>query len=114
MNIAFPALLIFLIILPVFIFSHAFYKAENIPLNFGAGIVRDFIEVVRFSRRIREAAPDVLLPYTWFPNVLCGLVWRFTGARVCVWNQRDSGVSLDPSRAAHRPTPQRRDRPSHR
>ncbi|WP_191966179.1 glycosyltransferase [Oryzomonas japonica] len=75
---------------------------ENIPLNFGAGVVRDFIEVVRFSRRLREAAPDVLLPYTWFPNVLCGLVWRFSGPGICVWNQRDSGVFLDPTRVVHR------------
>ncbi|MDX6435584.1 MAG: hypothetical protein QOK34_418, partial [Gaiellaceae bacterium] len=31
--------------------------------------------------------------YTTRPNVLCGLVWRFTGASVCVWNQRDLSVS---------------------
>lgn len=75
---------------------------KNIPFNFGGGIVRGFIGAVRFSRRIREAAPDVLLPYTWFPNVLCGVVWRSTGARCCIWNQRDSGVFLDPARFAHR------------
>jgi glycosyltransferase involved in cell wall biosynthesis len=27
------------------------------------------------------------------PNVVCGLVWRWTGARICIWNQRDEGRS---------------------
>jgi glycosyltransferase involved in cell wall biosynthesis len=31
----------------------------------------------------------VILPYTFFPNVACGLVWKWTGARSCFWNQRD-------------------------
>jgi glycosyltransferase involved in cell wall biosynthesis len=34
------------------------------------------------------------LPYTSFPNVICGLSWRLTGARACVWNQRDAGLEL--------------------
>jgi hypothetical protein len=34
MNIALPALLIFLFILPGFIFNLAFYRTENTPLNF--------------------------------------------------------------------------------
>ena len=75
---------------------------KNIPINFGAGIVKDFIGAFQFSRRICESAPDILLPYTWFPNVLCGLVWRFSRLKICVWNQRDSGISLDPTRAVHR------------
>jgi glycosyltransferase involved in cell wall biosynthesis len=43
---------------------------------------------------LRAASPDVLLPYTWLPNVVCGFVWKSTGARVCVWNQRDEGLFL--------------------
>ena len=41
---------------------------------------------------LREAKPDILLPYTLRPNVLCGLIWMNTGARLCVWNQRDEGL----------------------
>jgi glycosyltransferase involved in cell wall biosynthesis len=40
---------------------------------------------------LRDAKPDILLPYTLRPNVLCGLIWMNTGARLCVWNQRDEG-----------------------
>jgi glycosyltransferase involved in cell wall biosynthesis len=50
--------------------------------------------VRRFAWLLRAARPDVLLPYTWLPNVVCGLVWKSTGARLCVWNQRDEGLFL--------------------
>ena len=42
---------------------------------------------------LRRARPEILLPYTFVPNVICGLGWQRTGARACVWNQRDEGVT---------------------
>jgi glycosyltransferase involved in cell wall biosynthesis len=39
--------------------------------------------------RLRRMRPDVLLPYTSRPNILSGLIWRTTGASLCVWNQQD-------------------------
>jgi glycosyltransferase involved in cell wall biosynthesis len=30
------------------------------------------------------------------PNVVCGLAWRLTGAKTCVWNQRDAGLRFCP------------------
>ena len=48
----------------------------------------------RVAWLLRAARPDVLLPYTWLPNVVCGFVWKWTGARLCVWNQRDEGLFL--------------------
>ena len=45
-----------------------------------------------FARRLRQAHADVILPYTEMPNLICGLVWRWTRARLCVWNQRDNGI----------------------
>jgi glycosyltransferase involved in cell wall biosynthesis len=48
----------------------------------------------RVAWLLRAADPDVLLPYTWLPNVVCGFVWKWTGARLCVWNQRDEGLFL--------------------
>jgi glycosyltransferase involved in cell wall biosynthesis len=53
-------------------------------------------ELRKVARLLREARPNILLPYTLIPNVVCGLVWQRTGARLCVWNQRDEGIfSLD-------------------
>ena len=43
-------------------------------------------------RLLQKAKPDMLLPYTFTPNVVCGLIWQNTGARSCVWNQRDEGL----------------------
>jgi glycosyltransferase involved in cell wall biosynthesis len=50
-------------------------------------------------RLLRDAKPDILLPYTFTPNVVCGLIWRDTGARLCVWNQRDEGLLASASTA---------------
>ncbi len=49
-------------------------------------------DLLRSARALRSARPDVLLPYTWLPNMVCGLTWRVSGARTCIWNQRDEGL----------------------
>ena len=41
--------------------------------------------------RIRRLRPDVILSFNDFPNKVCGAIWKYTGARVCIWNQRDEG-----------------------
>ena len=54
-------------------------------------------DLLNVARLLRQARPDILLPYTLVPNVVCGLVWQRTGARLCVWSQRDEGIfSLAP------------------
>jgi glycosyltransferase involved in cell wall biosynthesis len=63
-----------------------------VPYPFKAGSLKRFTSLLRFAVTLRRARPDVLLPYTSVPNVACGLVWKWTGARVCVWNQRDEGI----------------------
>jgi len=45
--------------------------------------------LARLAWMLRRLRPDVLMPYCTRPNVLCGLVWETTGARICIWNQRD-------------------------
>ena len=47
---------------------------------------------IRLAWALRRARPDVILPYTMRPNVLCGVLRRLAGARFCVWNQRDAGL----------------------
>src|SRR6188472_1086407 len=46
--------------------------------------------LARAAASLRRARPDVLLPYCDVPNVVCSLVWRYVGARTCVWSQRDT------------------------
>lgn len=52
--------------------------------------LRTVARLSRAAAALRRARPDVLLPYCEVPNAVCGLVWRYAGARTCVWNQRDT------------------------
>ena len=67
------------------------WRVVSFPLK--AGCVARFASLARVALSLRRARPDILLPYTFLPNVVCGLLWRWTGARACVWNQRDEGVT---------------------
>lgn len=58
-----------------------------------AGSLERRARLLRFTLSLRIARPRVILPYTALPNFVCGLVWRRTGARLCVWNQRDDGIA---------------------
>lgn len=51
------------------------------------------LSLARITKSLQRARPEILLPYTFVPNVICGLGWQRTGARACVWNQRDEGVT---------------------
>ena len=49
--------------------------------------------LARFTWMLRGIRPNAILPYMALPNMVCGLVWRWTGAQTCIWNQRDDGVA---------------------
>jgi len=59
-----------------------------------------FADLLRFAGAVREERPDAVLPYTWLPNYVCGLTWRMSGARTCIWNQRDEGLGAAVGRLA--------------
>jgi len=59
-------------------------------------------ELWTVARLLRQVRPDILLPYTLIPNVVCGLMWQRTGARLCVWNQRDEGIFTLDAKSQHR------------
>ena len=63
-----------------------------IPSRFTGSRSLSFRALRGVARTLRHAQPDILVPYTFYPNVVCGLVRRWTGARACVWNQRDEGL----------------------
>lgn len=62
---------------------------RTVTLDWSASRARKARALVRLAARLRGMRPDVLLPWCTPPNVLCGLVWRRTGAQLCVWNQAD-------------------------
>jgi glycosyltransferase involved in cell wall biosynthesis len=45
-------------------------------------------KVVELAVLFRAARMDIILPFTTLPNMLSGLAFRLSGARVCVWNER--------------------------
>ena len=82
------------------------WRIVPFPLN-GGSLARLF-GLIRVALSLRRARPDILLPYTFVPNVVCGLIWKWTGAGACVWNQRDEGVMRfvgEWARSAARRTP---------
>jgi glycosyltransferase involved in cell wall biosynthesis len=46
-------------------------------------------------KEIRRYSPDIIIPFCTGPSLLCALSWRFTKAHVCLWNERDIGLSRD-------------------
>lgn len=48
-----------------------------------------YLNLKKFGKIIRKLKPDILISYTTWPNVICGLTWQTTGAQLCIWNQRD-------------------------
>ncbi len=56
------------------------------------GSIRTILGLVGFAWALRRRHPSIILGYTMLPNVVCGLTWRWSGARLCVWNQRDEGL----------------------
>jgi glycosyltransferase involved in cell wall biosynthesis len=74
--------------------ARAIAEAEGIPWRSvrtpwtGSRVAR-MLSLLRVAATLRRLKPDVLLAHTNLPNVVCGLVWRLTGARLSVWNQWD-------------------------
>jgi glycosyltransferase involved in cell wall biosynthesis len=64
-----------------------------VPFYFTGSSFSRLARLFKLARLLRAARPDILLPYTHVPNVVCGLIWKLTGARACVWNQRDAGIA---------------------
>lgn len=52
---------------------------------------------LRFTYRLKKLKPTHLLPYTMYPNILCGTAMKISGAKSCVWQQRDEGRFRIPS-----------------
>ncbi len=62
-----------------------------VPFVWEPGRLKRAAMLLRVARDLRRLGPNVILPYTMHPNAVCGLIWRLTGARICMWNQRDEG-----------------------
>jgi glycosyltransferase involved in cell wall biosynthesis len=73
---------------------------KNLGRSVGSGMTRfEKIKTIGYiTQAIRGCKPDIILPYTYRPNIICNMVWKATGAKTCIWNQRDAGVDARFSR----------------
>lgn len=72
-------------------------QERSIPwqgIRFHWGIRKGFSHFFEFLARLRANRPDVLISATCVPNLVCALMWKAAGARLCIWNQVDEGLLL--------------------
>jgi glycosyltransferase involved in cell wall biosynthesis len=50
------------------------------------------------ARVLRKEKPDVIMSYTLVPDIVGGLIWKYTGAKLYIWGQRDEGRGLSKRR----------------
>jgi len=61
------------------------------PFEFPDRYYQQWRSIFRFAARLRRLGPTFVAPYCMPANLICGLTWRLTGAKACVWQQRDEG-----------------------
>lgn len=72
------------------------YTNFNARPFFGANRFKKALTVLRFALFLRSLQPDTIIGFTYWPNLLCGLAWRMSGAKRFFWNQRsvDSTIAM--------------------
>jgi hypothetical protein len=74
------------------IFREAGIACRSIPVRLPRGRLRVLGTALSFARKLRAARADAIVPFTLIPNVLCCAAGSASGAKACLWNQRDAGI----------------------
>jgi glycosyltransferase involved in cell wall biosynthesis len=69
---------------------------HTLPMvDFSSGSrVQKAMQLFRWWWQLYQLRPSAVIGFTHWPNVLCGLVWRWTGAKAFYWNQRSVDTDL--------------------
>jgi glycosyltransferase involved in cell wall biosynthesis len=71
---------------------------RHIPMSAFASGSRfgKLLTLIGWAWKLILLRPHTVIGFTYWPNVFCGMVWRFTGAKRMIWNQRsvDSGLPI--------------------
>jgi glycosyltransferase involved in cell wall biosynthesis len=82
---------------------------RRISIDWSSGRSAKARELGRLAFALRSGRPDILMPFCSMPNVLCGLVWQWSGATTSLWHQADvspfTRVRESTKRRAVRKTP---------
>jgi glycosyltransferase involved in cell wall biosynthesis len=76
-----------------------YYTLKHPNSRFG---ILKYIRLINFIFLLRKLRPNVLMPYTTYPNIYTSLIWKYTKANYCLWNQRDEGIELYVNRSTTR------------
>ena len=68
--------------------------ARIVPFDLPSRRFDKIRHIWHYARELRRAGTDIALAFSHEANLACGLAWRFSGARACIWNQRDEGRYL--------------------
>ena len=61
------------------------------PFSFAGSMVDKIQNLLAIAKQLKSLNPDYLVPFGMIPNLVCGIFWKYTGARASVWQQRDEG-----------------------
>ncbi|HRE41346.1 MAG TPA: glycosyltransferase [Ignavibacteria bacterium] len=50
---------------------------------------------IKFIRIVRKLKCNLIIPFTYYPNIICNILFKFTSVKSCVWNQRDEGRNFN-------------------
>lgn len=65
-----------------------------VPFKLDSKGVNLLSQLAILALKLRNLKPDIFINYTYWPNVLINTVWRLTGAKGSIWNQRDGGYGF--------------------
>ncbi|MGE0932115.1 glycosyltransferase family 4 protein [Peijinzhouia sedimentorum] len=54
-------------------------------------LVKKARDIQRLKKQLKLLKPDVIIPFTYEPNIIAGNLWKIIGAKKCIWNQQDEG-----------------------
>lgn len=57
-------------------------------------LVLKYFRLLKYIFLLKKLHPAILMPYTTYPNIFTSFIWKYTGAQLCIWNQRDEGIAL--------------------
>ena len=73
------------------------FGIRNKCLHFygGLGRFRYPLQILKYALIFKKFSPDIIYSFCDGPNVLCGLVWKLTGAKKFIWGQRSSKIYFE-------------------
>lgn len=63
----------------------------DLGFSFSSSHIGRIINILKLMLKLRKFKIEILMPYTIRPNVNVNFFWQLTGAKCCIWNQRDEG-----------------------